>query len=235
MTAVLSDQARARPLLEICAFTPGHALAAAAAGADRIEFCREPAADGLTPHTTDLRTVAELLDRIPVHPIVRPRASLTAGANDLELMAATIDLVRELGFPGLVLGILNGDAPDWSALAELLPLCSGMDVTFHRAFDLITDQGAALPELAAMGVTRVLTSGRPGRASDHLSELQHLRPIASGAGVALIAGGGIDSDNVAAVLATGVGEVHSSAGGSAGRFNEAEVGRLLDSVAAHCR
>ena len=36
----------------------------------------------------------------------------------------------------------------------------GMETVFHRAFDVVCDADAALDALIAVGVTRVLTSGR---------------------------------------------------------------------------
>lgn len=217
-----------RPLLEICAFSLADADVAISAGADRIELCRAPKADGLTAAEDDLIAAAALLDRIPIHPIVRPRASFEVNTGDIDHMCRTMDLVAELGFPGAVVGMLVDNEPDWSALAEVLPHGVGLDVTFHRAFDLVADQPQALTGLAELGVRRVLTSGRPGRAADNLDSLAALASAAAEAGVVLMAGGGVDSGNAAAVLKTGVRELHASAGGSAGNLRAAEVRALAE-------
>ena len=175
-----------RPLLEICAFSLADAGVASSAGADRIELCRAPEADGLTAADDDLIAAAALLDRIPIHPIIRPRASFELTTGDLHQMCRTMDFVAELGFPGAVVGMLVDNEPDWSALAEVLSHGAGLDVTFHRAFDLVTDQPQALTGLAELGVRRVLTSGRPGRAADNLDALAALTAAAADVGVLLM-------------------------------------------------
>jgi copper homeostasis protein len=217
--------------LEICAFSVADAVTAIDAGADRIELCRAPDADGLTPSDADLFAAAALLPRVPVHPIIRPRAAFEVTPGDLDQMCRSIAQVAELGFPGAVVGMLVGDAPDWSALREVVACAPGLALTFHRAFDLVGDQRRALTGLADLGFSRVLTSGRPGRAVDNLASLASLAEDAADAGVVLMAGGGVASSNAAAFLDVGIRELHASAGGSAGGLRPAEVRAL----AAICR
>ncbi|GGO67107.1 hypothetical protein GCM10010910_28130 [Microbacterium nanhaiense] len=64
--------------------------------------------------------------------------------------------------------------------------------------------------LAGLGVDRVLTSAGAACAADAPGELAALVQHARGR-VQVMAGGGITSDNVAAVLAAGVDAVHASA------------------------
>lgn len=221
-------------LLEICCYSVDDAHRAAQAGADRIELCREPAADGLTPRTADLRAGAKLLRQVPVHPIVRPRASFTADAADAAAMVDSLALVRELGYPGAVLGVLDasGSAPDWPLLDRLVVAAEGLSLTFHRAFDLIADQPSALTGLADLGFARVLTSGRPGRACDHLDELAALARLGADRGITVMAGGGVTAADVPALLAAGMREVHASAGGSQGAMSVDEVHALAAAAAA---
>ncbi len=64
---------------------------------------------GLTPSLGVLRSVREHIT-IPVHPIIRPRGGdfyYTDG--EFAAMLEDIRLVRELGFPGLVTGVLTVD------------------------------------------------------------------------------------------------------------------------------
>lgn len=51
------------------------------------------------------------------------------------------------------------------ALAVCIP--AGLELTFHRAFDLVKDQRAALNDLVACRVRRVLSSGGAGAAWSH--------------------------------------------------------------------
>lgn len=225
-------------MLEICAYSPHDAFRAATAGADRVELCRAPEADGLTPARSDLAAASGLLPHAPVHPIIRPRASFTVTTEDEEVMCEALQTVRELGFPGAVLGALapidgRGDAgtePDWAVLERLLPYATGLALTFHRAFDLVEDQPAALRGLAQLGFARVLTSGRPGRAIDNTDRLAELVRVGADVGISVMAGGSVTAAQVAPLLATGVAEVHASAGGSQGRMSSEEVTALAAAV-----
>lgn len=96
-------------LLEICCYSMECALTAQRNGADRIELCAAPKEGGLTPSLGVLRSVREHIT-IPVHPIIRPRGGdfyYTDG--EFAAMLEDIRLVRELGFPGLVTGVLTVD------------------------------------------------------------------------------------------------------------------------------
>jgi len=91
------------------------------------------------------------------------------------------------------------------AVARPLP------VTFHRAFDECPDAEAALETLIALGVTRVLTSGQARAASQGAATIAKLVRLAAGR-IGILAAGGINGDNVAALVQTsGVREVHFSA------------------------
>ena len=218
-------------MVEICAFRAMDAFTAARLGAGRIEFCRDAAADGLTPADADLQAVAALLDFLPVHPIVRPRASFTADAADERAMLDSIARIRDLGYPGLVLGLLDEAQlePDWPRLARLMAAADGLSVTFHRAFDLVDDQFGALRRLAELGVDRVLTSGRPGAARNRLGLLGELAAEGRGVGVTVMAGGSIAAHDVPALRRAGLAEVHSAAGGSsaAGELDELAASALI--------
>lgn len=56
---------------------------------------------------------------------------------EFEQMKSDIDFIRELGFPGLVVGLLDIDGHiDLPRMQQVMKHCQGMAVTFHRAFDL---------------------------------------------------------------------------------------------------
>ena len=51
-------------------------------------------------------------------------------------MKYDIEMCQNLGFPGVVLGGLTQKGEvNFSAIQQLMQLCEGMEVTFHRAFD----------------------------------------------------------------------------------------------------
>ena len=68
--------------------------------------------------------------------------------------------MKTVGADGVVIGCLNRDRTiDVKRTRELVSAARPMRVTFHRAFDDVTDPAKALDDLLEIGVERVLTSG----------------------------------------------------------------------------
>jgi copper homeostasis protein len=85
----------------------------------------------------------------------------------------------------------------------------------HRAFDFAPDQFATLESLIELKVTRILTSGGEPAALAGSAKLRELATRAAGR-IELMAGGGINGENVAEVLAaSGLRQVHIGASGPA--------------------
>lgn len=199
-------------LLEICCYSVEDALIAEQHGADRIEFCAAPKEGGLTPSFGALQAVREAVT-IPVHPIVRPRGGDFCYRDDeFQVLLADIARVRELGFPGVVTGVLNEDGEvDVARMAQIMGAAQGMAVTFHRAFDMCANPHQAIEILAQSGVARILTSGQQATAEKGVSLITELNALP---GVPIImAGAGVRPDNLELFLRAGLKEVHSSAGG----------------------
>jgi len=198
-------------LLEICCYSVDDAVIAQQRGADRIEFCAAPKEGGLTPSFGALKAIRQAVS-IPVHPIVRPRGGdFCYRADEFAAMLEDIHLIRELGFPGLVTGVLNeAGQVDVPRMREIMRAARDMPVTFHRAFDMCADPQQALDVLADLGVTRILTSGQQASAEKGLSLIIELN---ARSGVPIImAGAGVRAENLGKFLAAGVQELHSSAG-----------------------
>ncbi|WP_058911107.1 copper homeostasis protein CutC [Entomohabitans teleogrylli] len=198
-------------LLEICCYGLDAALTAEQFGADRIELCSAPAEGGLTPSLGVLKKVTERVS-IPVHPIVRPRGGdFCYSANEFQTMLDDIDTVRDLGFPGLVVGVLDEDGNiDVARMGQLMARCGGLQVTFHRAFDMCRDPFQAVDQLADLGVARILTSGQQQTAEQGLRLITELKAHC-GAPI-IMAGAGVRLANLGRFIAQGVEELHSSAG-----------------------
>lgn len=197
-------------LLEVCCYNVACAQAAERAGADRIELCSAPKEGGLTPSMGTLRQVRETV-AIPVHPIVRPRdGDFCYSASEFATLLADIQLVAELGFPGVVTGVLDEDGQvDIARMAQVMAAASGMAVTFHRAFDMCRDPYAARDALAELGVARILTSGQQMTAQAGIKLISELNQQA--VSPIIMAGSGVRPDNLALFLNAGLYEVHSSA------------------------
>lgn len=124
-------------LLEICCYSVECAVTAQRHGADRIELCAAPKEGGLTPSSGVLKSARQAIT-IPVHPIIRPRGGdFCYTAGEFSAMLEDIALVRDLGFPGLVIGVLDEDGNiDLPRMRQVMRAARGMAVTFHRAFDM---------------------------------------------------------------------------------------------------
>src|SRR5215471_2757264 len=97
-------------ILEIAVFNIQSALIAAEAGADRIELCENPTDGGTTPSYGTLKTVREKVT-IPVFPIIRARGGdFFYNDDEFEVMQKNVALCKQLGFDGVVIGLLNKDA-----------------------------------------------------------------------------------------------------------------------------
>ncbi|EOW6741201.1 copper homeostasis protein CutC [Cronobacter dublinensis] len=199
------------PLLEICCYSLACAVTAQEAGADRIELCSAVNEGGLTPSAGVLKGARAQIT-LPVHPIVRPRGGdFCYRADEFATMLDDIAFIRELGFAGLVTGVLNEDGEvDIARMREIMRAADGMAVTFHRAFDMCASPLKALEELTDLGVARILTSGQQATAEKGISLITELKrqsraPI-------IMAGAGVRLSNLDLFLGHGIDELHSSAG-----------------------
>jgi len=197
--------------LEICANSYQSAMNAQKAGADRIELCSELSLGGLTPSYGLLKKVAEEIT-IPVYVLIRPRSGNFYYSDDeFEIMKNDIKLCKELGFNGIVSGVLNADNTiDLKRTKELIELSKPLTFTFHRAFDCVPNPKQALHQLMDLEVKTILSSGLQEKAKDGIELLKELQEIAKNKLIFLV-GGGINPKNVAIFKAAGFTEVHASA------------------------
>lgn len=195
--------------LEICVDSFASAAAAGSGGADRIELCAGMDSGGVTPSSGLIAGVCAKL-RIPVHVLVRPRpGGFRYSRDELAIMRRDVLAAKELGADGVVIGVLNARGTvDASAMSGLIRAARPMVVTFHRAFDQVSNPGQALRSLVDLGVDRVLTSGGPRTAFSGRARIGELVESAGGR-IAVMAGGGITRSRVARIVAdSGVREVH---------------------------
>ncbi|MBA7934558.1 copper homeostasis protein CutC [Klebsiella sp. RHBSTW-00215] len=198
-------------LLEVCCYSMECAQEAQRSGADRIELCAAPQEGGLTPSLGVLKSVRDTVT-IPVHPIIRPRGGdFCYTAGEFAAMLDDVIAVRELGFPGLVVGILDADGQiDTTRMEKIMAAAGTLAVTFHRAFDMCADPRQACSELSELGIKRILTSGQQASAEKGISLIREL--ISRSDTPIIMAGAGVRAANLSVFLQAGVKEVHSSAG-----------------------
>lgn len=199
-------------ILEIAVFNIDSAMAAAQAGADRLELCENPQDGGTTPSYGFMKTVRELVS-IPIFPIIRPHGGdfLYSDAA-FRVMQKDIALAKELGFEGVVLGLLKSDGSiDADRTAQLVQQAYPMEVTFHRAFDRAINPLEALETIIQTGCSRILTSGQQPNAFDAKDLIQQLVQQAADR-IIIMPGSGVRASNIQALANfTGAQELHSSA------------------------
>jgi len=196
-------------VIEVCAASLKSALTAQSAGADRIELCTALGVGGLTPTFGLLKQVKELIS-IDVHVLIRPRmGDFTYSDLEFQTMCSDIELVKKMGFKGVVCGVLNSDFTiDVERTKKLIRAASGMKFTFHRAFDWVVDPQAALRTLELLGVDIVLSSGQKTKAVDGIALLERLQLQSSS--IVIMPGSGINDSNINQFEHSGFKAVHLS-------------------------
>lgn len=192
---------RIRQKIEIVVEDRAGAQFAACEGADSIELCLSLDEGGLTP---PLDVMASVIDTVrktnrttECHILILNRPSgFYPSVDDVIALRRGIKEARDCGADGVVFGALtDSDLLDLAVLKELVAYAHPMKTTFHRAFDRVVDQTAALEQLIDLGFTRLLTSGRPGNAIDHVGDICKLVDQARGR-ILVVAGGGIRLANI---------------------------------------
>lgn len=196
----------------MCAEDATDACAAERGGADRIELCADLAAGGLTPEVAPLRA-ARAAVALPIVAMLRPHAGgFVLRPGELALVLAQARALAAAGADGFVFGAATSDgAVDRPAVARVVEAVAPLPLTFHRAFDALRDQDAALETLVECGCARLLTAGDPRGVPQGLARLRRLVERA-GARLEVMPGGGVRAGNaVAAIHATGARALHFSA------------------------
>ena len=201
-----------RVQLEVCVQTVEDAAAAVAAGADRLELCGDLHIDG--GWTPAYRLFHQVKKAVPVPVVVMIRRQCVRFVHtpkQVASMAADVERFVPLGPAGFVFGALTPDRRiDIDASRSLVSACGPVPAVFHRAFDEVADQPAAVEELIRLGFTRVLTSGGVGTAPDHLPTLKALVKLANGR-IQVMPGGGVTADTAGRVVQfTRCGHLHGS-------------------------
>lgn len=198
--------------IEVCAGSLESAIVARQCGAHRVELCDSLETGGLTPSYGTLQQAARLF-AIDTHVLIRPRnGDYVYDDHLLEVMVSDIALVKQLGFKGVVIGVLDRQAHiDLGRLTVLLQAAEGLSVTFHRAFDLCAKPFEAAEQLIKLKVDRILTSGQQPTAVEGIPMIAGL-VHEFGQHISFMPGSGINASNISEIIRkTGVSECHLSA------------------------
>ncbi|KAA9040984.1 copper homeostasis protein CutC [Ginsengibacter hankyongi] len=198
--------------LEIIGFNIESCIAAQDAGANRIELCANPLEGGTTPSYGFIKAAREKLS-IELYVMIRPRGGDFLYSNDeFEIMKKDIELCKQSGCDGIVLGLLKTDGTiDKKRCRQLVDYAYPLGVTFHRAFDRTKDPFQSMEDIIEIGCERILTSGLRPKAIDGVEIIKQLILQADDRMI-IMPGSGVSSKNITSLAeSTGAVEFHSSA------------------------
>ncbi|MDH2998748.1 copper homeostasis protein CutC [Pasteurellaceae bacterium LFhippo2] len=200
--------------IEICVDNIESVITANQFPIKRIELCGALSVGGITPNYGFIKQ-AQNCSKVPLMLMIRPRAGDFIYSNDeVDMMFADIAMAQELGIQGVVFGALTakGDI-DLAITQKLVEASKGMEITFHRAFDLCNDPFMALEQLIDLGCDRILTSGQQATAFDGILTIQKLVQQAKGR-IQIMAGCGVNEHNAKQIIEqTAISDIHFSAKG----------------------
>ena len=199
-------------ILEVIAFDLESCTIAQQSGANRIELCDNPADGGTTPSYGIIKA-ARAITTIDLFTMIRPRGGdFLYSDGEFEVMKADIQMSKELGCDGVVVGILTKEGNvDIKRMTILVNLAYPMSVTFHRAFDRSKDPFKALEDIIETGCERILTSGQQPTAMEGAAMINELIKKADER-IIIMPGSGIRSTNIIELAnKTNAKEFHSSA------------------------
>ncbi|MFN2458642.1 MAG: copper homeostasis protein CutC [Chitinophagaceae bacterium] len=182
------------------------------AGADRIELTSALSEGGITPSYGILKLCIEHFN-IPINVMIRPRGGdFLYTSEEIELMKRDIQLCKQMGFTGVVFGLLKTDGSmDKENMKMLTDIAYPLSVTCHRAFDRCRDPFKALEDIIEIGCERLLTSGQKETVPEGVSLIAELVKTADER-ITIMPGSGIRAINIREIAEkTGAREFHTSA------------------------
>lgn len=196
--------------VEVCSSSIESVIIANSAGADRIELCSGLSVGGLSP-SKGLIELALKKSKIPIHCLIRPREGhFIYNKNDFETILYDVRYMKKMGVTGIVVGMINEDHDiNSEQLNEVIKEASGIEITFHRAFDCLKDPEKNILKLSSMGVSRILTSGGFKSAIKGIKNLIKWKSLSNNL-IEIQPGGGINLKNIMNFKDAGFSSIHLS-------------------------
>ena len=196
--------------VEVCSNSIESVIIANNAGADRIELCSGLSVGGLSP-SKGLIELALKKSKIPIHCLIRPREGhFIYNKNDFETILYDVRYMKKMGVAGIVVGMINEDHDvNSEQLNEVIKEASGIEITFHRAFDCLKDPEKNILKLSSMGVSRILTSGGFKSAIKGINNLIKWKLLSNNL-IEIQPGGGINLKNIMNFKDAGFSSIHLS-------------------------
>jgi len=198
-------------VIEICCSSINSVKNAIKYGANRIELCQDLTNDGITPSKALLNSAIKI-STLPINVLIRPRiGDFFYNSEEIKLIEDEIKNIKSLPINGIVIGVLNreNDLPI-NILKKLVEMIKPLDITFHRAFDLLKKPIESMNKLSEIGFDRILTSGHSETAEKGLDMLIKLKTKANKK-ISIMPGGGINESNCINFFKNEFNEIHLSA------------------------
>ncbi|UMB61112.1 copper homeostasis protein CutC [Lutibacter sp. A80] len=198
--------------IEVCINSVDGAIAAEKFDAKRVELCTALSVGGLTPSFGLIQQCVEA-STVEVHVIIRPReGDFTYNLQEIALMKIDISEAKRAGATGVVFGVLtaNNTISDLNKVLVDFAKSLHLEVTFHRAFDFISDYKVGIQKIIDFGFDRLLTSGTKPTAIEGLQVIDFLQKD-FGNNIQIMAGSGVNSENALQLAATGIKNLHFTA------------------------
>jgi copper homeostasis protein len=177
--------------IEVIVQTLDDACAAEEGGADRLEVVRGIRDGGLTPALSVVEAIKSAT-ALPLRVMVRENAGFETSDAEIEVLRAAAWNFTKLGVDGLVVGFARSGELSLTEFGSVIEAAPAVPVTFHRAFDSLTDQLTAIETLSTIRrVDGILTSGGEGSVAERCARL-HQFVERAGPRLSIIAGGGVD-------------------------------------------
>lgn len=184
------------------------------AGVERIELCDNLAVGGTTPSYGVIEEAAKYVaeSKTTLAVMIRPRGgNFVYNSHELKIIETDTLKAVEAGAQNIVFGALTpGNEIDTDALETVSIAAQGLPITFHMAFDEVTDQEKAIDQLVEFGVDKILTHGGPLDQPLNTNKLKSLIDYAKGK-INIIIGGGVNAENFENLAQlTGTNYVHGT-------------------------
>ena len=184
------------------------------AGVERIELCDNLAVGGTTPSYGVIEEAAKYVaeSKTTLAVMIRPRGgNFVYNSHELKIIETDTLKAVEAGAQNIVFGALTpGNEIDTDALETVSIAAQGLPITFHMAFDEVTDQEKAIDQLVEFGVDKILTHGGPLDQPLNTDKLKSVIDYAKGK-INIIIGGGVNAENFENLAQlTGTNYVHGT-------------------------
>ena len=200
--------------LECCVDSTESAIAAAKGGADRLELCAALIIGGTSPSPALYEQIRKCCN-LPIRVLLRPRfGDFLYTEHEFEIIKREVELFREAGADGVVIGCLRADgALDMERMKKLMKAAGTMQVTLHRAFDVCADPIRTYEQAGELGIDTILTSGQQNDCLTGMALLKELCELRrKQGGPQIMAGAGVTPDVIRQFIAqTDITSYHLSA------------------------